>query len=105
MTAQIQFIDGVGYEQMMGVWSRLVGERFLDWLVPPPNAHWVDVGCGGGAFTELISQRTSPRGVIGIDPSESQLEYARNRLRPNSQSFAPVTPWRCLYPAAASMRQ
>ena len=29
---KIRFEDGAGYERMMGVWSRLVGEVFLDWL-------------------------------------------------------------------------
>jgi ubiquinone/menaquinone biosynthesis C-methylase UbiE len=50
----IQFHDGAAYEQMMGVWSRSAGEVFLDWLAPPPELRWIDVGCGNGAFTELI---------------------------------------------------
>jgi len=31
---KIRFDDGAVYEQMMGVWSRSVGETFLDWLAP-----------------------------------------------------------------------
>ena len=31
---QIRFDDGAGYERMMGKWSRLAGEVFLDWLKP-----------------------------------------------------------------------
>ena len=27
-----QFNDGTAYEQMMGRWSRLAGEVFIDWL-------------------------------------------------------------------------
>ena len=30
---QIRFQDGAGYERMMGVWSRIAGQVFLD-LVP-----------------------------------------------------------------------
>jgi hypothetical protein len=32
---KIQFDDGAGYEQSMGIWSRLAGDIFLDWLAPP----------------------------------------------------------------------
>jgi hypothetical protein len=32
---QIKFEDGAGYETMMGVWSRLAGDVFLDWLDLP----------------------------------------------------------------------
>ena len=63
----------------MGVWSRLAGDVFLDWLAPAPKLAWIDVGCGTGAFTEQIVERCAPAEVHGIDPSESQLAYARTR--------------------------
>ena len=75
----IRFDDGAAYERMMGVWSRLAGEVFLDWLAPAKGQRWVDVGCGGGAFTELLVQRCAPVDVLGVDPSEGQLTYARSR--------------------------
>jgi SAM-dependent methyltransferase len=76
---KIRFDDGAGYEQMMGTWSRLAGKVFLDWLAPPLGVRWIDVGCGNGAFTELLVERSSPSEVQGIDPSEAQLNYARTR--------------------------
>jgi ubiquinone/menaquinone biosynthesis C-methylase UbiE len=76
---QIRFDDGASYEQMMGVWSRLAGQVFLDWLAPPPGLRWLDVGCGSGAFTELLVERASPAEVQGVDPSEAQLAFARTR--------------------------
>jgi ubiquinone/menaquinone biosynthesis C-methylase UbiE len=76
---QIRFDDGAGYERMMGKWSRLAGDVFLDWLAPPPGLRWVDVGCGNGAFTELVVERCAPAEVQGIDPSEGQLAFARQR--------------------------
>ena len=76
---QIRFEDGDAYERSMGVWSRLAGEVFLDWLGPSPGLRWVDVGCGSGAFTELIVQRCAPKEAQGIDPSEGQLAFARTR--------------------------
>src|SRR5580704_14182276 len=67
----IRFNDGGAYERGMGGWSRLVGEVFLDWLAPPSGARWIDVGCGSGAFTELLMQRCAPAEVHGIDPSDA----------------------------------
>lgn len=79
MTEQIRFDDGSAYERYMGRWSRLVGDAFLDWVAPEPGLRWLDVGCGSGAFTEMIVNRYEPVSVHGIDPSEEQLEYARSR--------------------------
>ena len=76
---QIRFNDGAAYERMMGVWSRLAGDVFLDWLAPTPGARWVDVGCGNGAFTERLVQRCAPLEIQGVDPSEGQLAFARSR--------------------------
>jgi SAM-dependent methyltransferase len=76
---QIRFDDGAGYERMMGTWSRLAGDIFLDWLAPRPGLRWIDVGCGNGAFTQLIVERCAPAAVDGVDPSEGQLSFARTR--------------------------
>src|ERR1700692_4513813 len=54
---QIRFDDGAAYERMMGVWSRLAGETFIDWLMPRPGVRWIDIGCGTGAFSELLGER------------------------------------------------
>ncbi len=75
----IRFDDGAAYERMMGVWSRLAGEIFLDWLAPRARLRWIDVGCGNGAFTELLAERCAPVEVQGIDPSDAQLAFARAR--------------------------
>jgi ubiquinone/menaquinone biosynthesis C-methylase UbiE len=73
------FADGAAYERRMGRWSRLVGEIFLDWLAAPAGLRWLDVGCGNGAFTEVLIARCAPAAVTAVDPSEGQLSYARAR--------------------------
>jgi ubiquinone/menaquinone biosynthesis C-methylase UbiE len=79
VSATIRFDDGAGYERMMGVWSRLAGSVFLDWLAAPNGLRWLDVGCGNGAFTALLCERCAPTAVTGVDPSSGQLDYARRR--------------------------
>jgi ubiquinone/menaquinone biosynthesis C-methylase UbiE len=77
--SQIRFDDGDAYERYMGDWSRRVGTVFLDWLALPSGLKWIDVGCGNGAFTELLIERCAPTEVRGIDPSEAQLDFACKR--------------------------
>ena len=64
---QIRFDDGAAYERMMGNWSRLAGDIFLEWLAPRSGLRWIDIGCGTGAFTELLNERCAPAEVQGID--------------------------------------
>ncbi len=75
----IRFDNGATYERYMGLWSRLAGETFLDWLAPKPGQRWLDVGCGNGAFTELLAARCAPAAIEGIDPAEGMLAFARTR--------------------------
>lgn len=82
-TNQIRFDDGEAYERYMGKWSQLAGNAFLNWLVPQPGLRWLDVGCGNGAFTELLAERCTPISLHGVDPAEGQLNFAR--ARPVSQ--------------------
>jgi ubiquinone/menaquinone biosynthesis C-methylase UbiE len=48
---------------------------------------WIDVGCGNGAFTELLIGRAGAARVEGIDPSPAQLEFARLRRSGGSANF------------------
>ena len=74
------FDDAEAYERYMGRWSRAIGEKFLAWLAPPKDARWLDIGCGTGAFSELIAQYCAPQSLSGIDPSPQQTAFASGRL-------------------------
>lgn len=99
--AELRFDDGAAYEQMMGVWSRSVGEVFLDWLKPARGLSWIDVGCGSGAFTELIVARCAPSDVLGIDPSDGQLAFARARPGARGAVFQTGDAMALPFPAAS----
>jgi SAM-dependent methyltransferase len=100
-TSQIRFDDGAAYERYMGAWSRLAGDTFLDWLDAPSGARWLDVGCGNGAFTELLVARCAPAAVEGIDPSEAQLAFARARVATSAARFRAGDAMALPYPDAA----
>jgi ubiquinone/menaquinone biosynthesis C-methylase UbiE len=75
---QNYFIDGEAYERLMGRFTRAAGEVFVDWLSAPKGLYWIDVGCGTGAFTQLLLDRCAPKRVSAVDPSVEQIAYARN---------------------------
>lgn len=78
---KVVFDAAADYENYMGRWSRALGKEFLAWLAPPKNASWLDVGCGTGAFSELLLQTVEPRAVTGVDPSTAQIEYAVKHIK------------------------
>jgi ubiquinone/menaquinone biosynthesis C-methylase UbiE len=75
-----RFHDGAAYEVFMGPWSQAAGAVFLQWLTPPPDARWLDVGCGTGIFTKLISDTCAPAEVFAVDPEDAQIDYARRQF-------------------------
>lgn len=79
MAQASHFTDGAAYEQLMGRWSRAVGEIFLDWVAPPDGLRWLEIGCGTGAFTEVVLGRCAPATFIAIDPAVAQIEVARGK--------------------------
>ncbi len=79
---KIEFNDGSAYERFMAPWSRSAGALFLDWLAQGQGLDWADIGCGNGAFTELILARWFPAAICAIDLSEEQIAAARRRIAP-----------------------
>ena len=65
----------------MGRWSRRLAPKFVAWLRMPAGLHWLDVGCGTGAFTNAICDHADPASVLGCDPAEPFIEYARTTSR------------------------
>jgi len=81
------FDDSAAYERFVGRWGRAAGAVFLDWIAPPTNARWLDVGCGTGLFTELILDTRSPAVVFAIDQAEAQIEHARRKPAAQQADF------------------
>ena len=83
----MEFNDGYSYEKSMGTWSALIGNHFIDWLKPRRGGKWLDVGCGNGAFSRLITAKTCPGSVVGIDPSPEQIEFAKEKALGSKAAF------------------
>ena len=78
---EIVYSDGGAYNKFMGVWSRIVGSKFLDWLSPEADQKWIDIGCGTGAFTEQILKVCEPHEVHGVDPLRRSYHLLKVRSR------------------------
>lgn len=78
---------GTAYESYMGRWSRLVAREFLVWLALPAEGRWLDVGCGTGVLSRTILEMAMPEEVLGIDPAEGFIEYARKEVTDSRVRF------------------
>ena len=83
----IAWASGDAYEAYVGRWSRRVAREFLDWLRVPTDSAWLDVGCGTGELTREILETQSPNRVVGIDPSEGFIDFAREHVRDERVEF------------------
>lgn len=83
----ITWVNSDAYEQFVGRWSALVAPEFLKWLDVKPNLRWLDVGCGTGVLTQAILENESPSAVVGIDPNQGFLDYAREHITDSRVTF------------------
>lgn len=57
----------------------VIDKKFLDHL--PQGARVLDVGCGGGLFTNYVADQRPDVRVVGIDLAQPQIDRARARMR------------------------
>lgn len=71
--------DAEGYERLMGRWSRLLAAPFIDFAGFSADLPTLDVGCGVGAFAEVLGARGGGA-ITGVDLAEPYLRAAAERL-------------------------
>ena len=64
----------------MAPWSAAAAVVFLDWLSPPSQGRWLEIGCGTGALTRVIAARCNPKKVVAVDTEPTQIDHARSSL-------------------------
>jgi SAM-dependent methyltransferase len=75
-----RFSNAEAYEYLMGRWSRVLAEKFLDFVGLRDGERVLDVGCGTGALAASAAARTLRSEIVGIDPIAPFLDYARRRI-------------------------
>lgn len=82
-----RWVAGSIYDEFMGRWSQRLAPLFVSWLTLPPGLHWLDVGCGTGSLAQAICAHAEPASVVGCDPAEPFIEFAREHSRDPRASF------------------
>ena len=86
------------YEQFMGRWSAAVAIALLDEVSLPSEGRCLDVGCGVGSLSRVVSVRLHPRYLMGVDRSAAFLGLATQNL----PQLQPVQADASMLPFAAS---
>ncbi|WP_291730651.1 class I SAM-dependent methyltransferase [Leisingera sp. F5] len=79
---------GQSYEHYMGRWSRKIAEEFVDWIAPPADSEWLEIGCGTGALTQTILSPAAPRSILATDQSADFVSHAAADNRDSRARFA-----------------
>ena len=68
------------YEVMMGHWSRQLAPLFVEFVGVRDDEEVLDVGCGTGSLSATLARVTGASKIVGIDPSNAFIEYARTQI-------------------------
>jgi len=74
-------VAGDKYDRFMGRYSRELAPRFVEFAGVGSGMAIVDVGCGPGALTEWLVERSGAKNVAAVDPSEPFVAAAAERAR------------------------
>ncbi len=72
-----RFSNAEAYDYYMGRWSRVLAEKFLDFVGIGDGARVLDVGCGTGALAFSLAARTLRSEIVGVDPTAPFIDSAR----------------------------
>lgn len=81
------WLGGGAYDRYVGRWSQKVAPLFTTWVDVPPQADWIDVGCGTGVLTSVVLDTGAPARVLGIDSAPPFLQVAESRVDDPRASF------------------
>ena len=87
---QSEFDDwsaGKSYEHYMGRWSRKIATKFIDWVDPPADIAWLEIGCGTGALTAAVLSQASPSSILSTDRSKVFFAHARAEIMDDRAIF------------------
>ena len=74
------YANPASYDEFMGRWSRLLAPRFVEFVGLAGPKRVLDVGCGTGILTRALLDAAPEFAIVGVDPTPSYLEYARQSV-------------------------
>lgn len=74
------------YERFMGRWSTLLAPAFVRFADVREGARVLDVGTGTGSLA-VAAEQAGAREVVGVDPSEGFIGYAKQRSKSPRMTF------------------
>lgn len=77
MPSSFTVLSAFGYERLMGRWSRMLAEPFIDFAGLANDDKVLDVGCGTGSLTFALPKVADVAAVAAIDFSPVFVEAAR----------------------------
>jgi len=73
--------NGAAYEVFLGRWTRRLAEAMADFADFPDDGDLLDIGCGTGSLAFALAARGPGRRVVGVDPAEPYIDFARTSSR------------------------
>jgi SAM-dependent methyltransferase len=73
----VTFANPEAYESWMGRWSERLAPAFVDFAGLEPGGRYLDVGAGTGVLGRTVVSRFAEAQVVGIEPAQSFVAYAR----------------------------
>jgi SAM-dependent methyltransferase len=95
------FANAIGYEQLMGRWSARLAPLYADFAQLRDAGRILDVGCGTGALVRTVADRTRSSEIVGVDPAQSFVDYARTQSRDPRVTFQVGDAMQLPFPAAS----
>jgi ubiquinone/menaquinone biosynthesis C-methylase UbiE len=87
MSSTFNARNAAAYEQFMGRWSRQLSGRFVEFAGVSDGDSILDVGCGTGSLTGILSEFAGVQSIVGVDLAEVYLESARQAIRDPRVAF------------------
>ena len=81
------FTMSAGYERFMGRWSRILAPAYVTFAGVKDGDRVLDIGTGTGALASAVEAATKSSDIVGIDPSQAFISYARKNAKSERSRF------------------
>ena len=95
------FANAIGYEQLMGRWSVRLAPLYADFARVIDGGRTLDVGSGTGALARVIAGMTRSGEIVGVDPAQSFVDYARTQFDDARVTFQVGNAMQLPFPSAS----